>query len=269
MANLLSGNTSKFGNSDGLILCAADRLYFENFAPALIASAVASGVPLHIHLYMSSDEFSEMRDTNSATKRILQNVDQIADDGHSLAVSYANYDPKFFTSSAQKRVFFACARILAAENEARELNGDGRNTSLFLLDIDSIVHQSFEFPAEDVCFYRTDPETSGAQNEIERRGMHLLASCFVRAGAENYIKMVADYVRAEKFGYWFLDQIAYHECLPFFPHLSIGRMNDLKILDSDEFTDGAVWSGRGARKFTSPEYLQEQAKWKDVFWGRG
>lgn len=266
MANAVSN--SEHGHVDGVILCAADRLYFENFAPALIASAVVAEVPLHIYLYLSADELTSLNEGKIGAARIVERVRELSDADHAVAVTFANYDPNMFASSAQKRVFFSCTRILAAEKEARRLVDADRNTSLFLLDIDSIVQRKFIFPAEDVCFYRTDPETSGAQNDIERRGMHLLASCFVRAGAENYIKMVADYVRAEKFGYWFLDQIAYHECLPFFPHLSIGRMNDLQILDSETFEYGAIWSGRGARKFTSPEYLREQAKWKDAFWGR-
>lgn len=252
----------------GVILAVADPAYFMRYAPALIASAHSKGVPLHIEIVtcradpLTREEEYAWRETSFILERANKHY---IGKGVSCDVSSFDLDDP---SPHRLRVFYACARAIVAARIARQCAREGRNLSMFLLDIDSIVNRPFLFPQSDLCFFKTDPKTSGAQNEIEHRGMHLLASCIIRTTASEYLDDVVQTIRAEKFGYWFLDQIAYWEALDRHLELSFEQMNGLGILDSENFEEGAIWSGRGNRKFTDPVYLSRQARYRDMFWGR-
>jgi hypothetical protein len=248
------------------IVAAADPVYFFSYAPTLIASAVVQGVPLHISLIIPP-EGDDLLDSALARDifKIVRRIEVLAGEGHKVTVNFDFMGAQGFDKH-QRRVYFACSRPKTALwLTAFPASADH---SYFLLDIDSIICKPFKFPETQLCFFRTDPVTSGARTHIEERGMHLLASCFVRRSAGGYLADVCEFMQREEYRYWFLDQVALHEVLAGFPALSISDMNDKGILDSEEFGEGAVWSGRGSRKFSHTKYMAEAAKYRDLFYER-
>jgi hypothetical protein len=188
------------------------------------------------------------------------------DRGAKFSAQTELYDPEGM-SPVQLRAFFACGRLRAALDMAMSpaMADSIVNPSCFLLDIDSIVKGPIKFPQEEACFYFTEP---CGVNEIENRGTHLLASAFIRPQTmKAYLYEVIKHIKFDAYGYWFVDQVHMHECLPSWRNMASG-MNDLNILDVEFKEDTAIWTGRGPRKYTDYTYMAEAARYRDQFFGR-
>jgi hypothetical protein len=239
------------------IFTACDSVYYDNFAPTLIESAKEHGVHVHVHFMGTRAELDRSQVTRIALER------------ENFSVSLCDVpNPE---TAPQRRVFYACGRIIGASEAAAVFShlGVEANPSYFLLDVDSIVRGQLTFPGADLCYYKTDPATSGAQNDIEREGMHLLASAFVRpTQIANYLHRVAHECHISQYAYWFLDQVQMYRHLDLVPEDKISLMNDLNILDIEFVGGTAIWTGRGPRKYTEAKYMTTAARYRDKFFGR-
>lgn len=233
------------------ILCSADANYFHKFAIPFVVSATNNDHAVHLNL-IGVDKKSDQNNVQELLNSIMLWSETM---GHDISFSFSPYDPiQMNHTPIQEKVRYSCGRLEAVLRlfEKEGIRGQGfRGQGFFLLDIDTVILKPFKFPSEDLAIYLREDEDLGS-NDIERRGMKLLGSFFIRATKENYdyILRVVQHIQKEKYGYWFLDQISLYEELKDENknNLLDLKNDDRKFLDWEWSNNSYTFSAKGPRK---------------------
>lgn len=225
-----------------VFFAACDANYFKKFAPAFVSSISSnSSTNIHIHVINPDDEVLAL--ACYLNSRVPQHVTYTFEDA-----DLSQYN------SEQKRALYASLRFLVAPFLLSYAD------QLLILDIDCMVMQNFEFPANPVGYFPREPLPGTVGWEAE--GTKCAAGCvFLDKSAMNIATAISETLSGLETK-WFNDQIALNHVMTQVPEEFV------KKFDSDfmdwEFKEGtAIWTGKGPRKYDNETYVAKQHEYHD------
>ena len=235
-------------------LAVADPLYFMQFGPALVMSALETGN----NLYLAVVDWADKGRSGSIWNLCVHMRE--------VAASYPNVDFQVWVTSlpfkavkeSQKSVFYACARYHVANQLLQQTND---KIQIHSMDIDSIFMKPLDLP--DVKLGLHFREAQGVSDH-EKKGMRVLGHTILSTYCKDYVARVSQFCIDHNWDHWFLDQEALAECMTDIERAMVWDMKDHKLIelgtdgiDINYTTESKLWSGKGERKYKNMTYVNK------------
>lgn len=220
-------------------VASCDSGYLHKYGPAYVETARRTGNAVHLHVV-------------NPTEADYALLTRMQDRWEHTSFSFVREDLSRYPKEMHPAIY-ASARF----HFAADLLSTRPMFRAFIMDIDSLFRRQFEFHPHDrpIGLYFRDPVAHGARSEEERRGMRVLAVCWIWGQAAEYAREVSAYLRSHE-PRWFIDQEAlaetYDRYKDRFPATDLSRT---VIIDWDMKPHTVIWTGKGNRKSTDKTYL--------------
>ena len=225
-----------------VIFAACDDKYFQEHAPALIASCDNVKKNLHLHIVNPSKESAKLADEMSPKIKTSK-----------VTITYHFSDFSNIDESSTK-AYYAAARFFLAPviiEAAKEV---------MIVDVDCLIMNDFDFPSKPVGYFPREPlpGTIGWENE----GTKVAAGAvYFNDEGLKYAKEVAQTL-AELPLQWFSDQIALSRVLGGLPKDMVEYFDE-QFMDW-EFKEGTtIWTGKGPRKYDNETYVSKKKEFAE------
>lgn len=243
-----------------LLLTSCDETYYNSYAGSLIASALAHGECLHIHVINPSQE--------TAIELGMLNKKLFANNGLSYSIEFIDLSD---WSDTRRKVYYASARFRVADRylRYRSYRFNEHDVYVIYIDVDSIVNKDIDWDSvlihqPALGIYDRRDENLGS-NDRERLGMKVLANGFSREYC--FFMDVYEYIEEKNFEYWFLDQEAIYEVwTKYYPQTFWTNVRNTKLIDFEFHPDTFIWTGKGPRKWTNQTYIKVSEHWKNIYY---
>lgn len=236
---------------DQIIYAAADTVYFDLYARALIVSA-SRNMPhlgVHIHIYNPTEaqlswassqnnltctwETTNDKDLKNVAKYWPQRTDLENPRQHEMQKKSRSMSGTDFLKLVHN-TYYACARFVRLAEILPE------KTICLSLDVDGLIRKKFamDFESRDIYLY-----------EKPKDHTHLAGALLFQpnAGCRNFLTEYAQSLRnslEQNDIYWFLDQITLDRIVPKYNK----GLLPMSYIDWAMRADSAIWSAKGKRK---------------------
>ncbi|MDW6020222.1 hypothetical protein SAZ10_00435 [Mesorhizobium sp. BAC0120] len=245
----VSGHLPNAGS--GVILAAADDVYYRQFAGTFLGSLERQEQPqqVHLHLYRPSLE-------------TLQHIEGLASRFRYISLTWTVDRSPLSDRLRYRSVYYTCARFLIATRILHMAR-----VPVLCLDVDSIavrpVWPVYE-PAigqGDVALIRRQEERSPLRKVlISAAGLNPTADGL--RFASNFSRALASILAIRPNHH--IDQIVAHYLIEAMPGLKIAGM-PRQLADYDFSENGALWTAKGWRLKKSNVYLEAKRQVDEVF----
>lgn len=226
------------------IVVSCDDAYAMAYLPPLCASAHLYKQRLHARIINASDE-------SHVLFRMVERLDP--------NITFDFVDRKLdHYGDIQKKVIYAAERYDAAAEFIYAYK-----CGVLVLDVDSYINRPIDWSwaTKPLGIWDRRDENLG-NNDIEKAGMKVIACCY--SDNEHFFDLVYSKIHMQKFGYWFLDQVAVYEAWQE-SQLDHVQLRGLGIIDWEFDDQTMIHTGKGNRKFTNSKYIERCDEFREVF----
>lgn len=192
--------------SKNIIFTVSDPKYFNKFSVPLVISCIKYNMPLYLGV-LNPDDTSKAILSFIADYVMASNAEKLI----SCAIEEKELPPYW-----EKGVWAACGRLRHAQRYFENMPED-RDDRLFLLDVDSVIRQHFEFPNCDLGLIidplRHEGKVIEWKDPWKSSGSKILMSGFFSKKTLPLMKHANHICESLHYGRWMLDQYALQESL--------------------------------------------------------
>ena len=243
----INGNCNQ---QDFFIFAAADTVYFDVHAKALINSVLANATDVGCHIHIYDPRPDQIEFCNRSRVSCTYETTSPTEFNHVAAywtdrTNFANDRQRQMFKKGQtlgsaellkliKQTYYACTRFV----RLAEILQPGQRC--LALDVDGLVRKSFDYQLGDSDFYLY---------RKPKDGTHLAGALLFNGlpGSNNFLQQYAQVLRKniqENELYWFLDQVVLDELVPLY---NVGLL-PMSYIDWAMRGESAIWSAKGKRK---------------------
>lgn len=248
--------------SNFFFYAACDSDYFDQFAPALIQSALHNTpYGVHLHVYNATDhqralcdrprvslttEIVNLRDFQSAVTHLTSDLSESGKDRLRRTQNAMDKGRDRDLLERMMKTYFACARFI----RLNEIVADG---PVLAIDIDAVVRKSPDLPSTDRDFFIHRIE--GRRARYLAGGLWLWMTDPTKKFLSEYANALRRMIERDEI-YWGMDQDVLDPIVPKYNH---GQL-PMSLIDWNMRPESAIWTAKGTRKDLEI-FVKEQMKY--------